>query len=131
MARVISAMRARCDSLPCAAQGPSAAGAIANVLRNRARRADDLSASYRHRPVVGVRRQFGPFGAGVATAENLLDLTAQPFLVGRQERYRVAVGFSRGPPPDPVDVVLGNRRRVVVDDVPEFDDVDAAGGDVG
>ena len=59
------------------------------------------------------------------------DVAEQALLAGLGERDRHAL--ASGPPDaaDPVDVAVGRRRDVVVDDVGERVDVEAAGSDVG
>src|SRR5690606_9150100 len=64
--------------------------------------------------------------AGVA-----LDRAEVVLLVRRDERDRVAGCLGAARPPDPVDVVLRDVRRVVVDHVRDRVHVDPARGDVG
>ena len=60
-----------------------------------------------------------------------LDAAQQPVLARLGERDRGAVAAGAAGAADPVHVRLGGRRHVVVDDVREVLDVEAARGDVG
>ncbi len=60
-----------------------------------------------------------------------LDVAQEGCLVHAHERDRLAADAGAPGPPDPVDVVLGHHRQLVVHDVGQQLDVQAAGGDVG
>src|SRR5262249_15231288 len=64
-------------------------------------------------------------------SDQLLDVAQVGALLGIAERDRDAVGAGAGGAADAVHVALGNVRQVVVDDVADAVDVDAARGDVG
>ena len=64
-------------------------------------------------------------------AQEGLDVAQERRLVHAHERDRLAVGARAAGPTDAVDVVLGDHRQLVVDDVGQLLDVEAAGGDVG
>ena len=68
---------------------------------------------------------------GIALAEERLDLAEERPLVDADERDRVAGRSGPARPADPVDVVLGDHRQLVVDDVRQLLDVEAARGDLG
>ena len=60
-----------------------------------------------------------------------LDVAQQPVLARLDERDRHALAAGPTGPPDPMDVGVGVRRHVEVDDVRDVLDVEAAGRDVG
>ena len=64
-------------------------------------------------------------------ADQLLDVAQEGALLRVAERDRDAVGAGARGAADAVHVALGHVRQVVVDDVGDAVDVDAAGGDVG
>jgi hypothetical protein len=63
--------------------------------------------------------------------DRALNRTHIAFLFRRDKRKRRAGGLRTRGASDAVDVVVGHRRNVEVDDVPERGDVDATRGDVG
>lgn len=65
------------------------------------------------------------------TSENLLDVTHKGSILVGDERKRITrvEGTSRAP--DTMGVGVGGVWNVVVDDVRDLTDVDAAGGDIG
>src|SRR3954447_13756964 len=64
-------------------------------------------------------------------ADQLLDVAQERPLLGVAERDRDAGGAGASRAADAVHVALRNIRQVVIDDVADAVDVDAAGGDVG
>jgi predicted nucleotidyltransferase len=68
--------------------------------------------------------------AGHAASDGTLDRGELLELLGRHERDRLARGVHPPGATDPVHVVLGRSRHVVVDHVRHVVDVDAARGDV-
>ena len=66
-----------------------------------------------------------------AAPEELLQLPQGVLVVVGHEADRVADRVRAAGAADAVHVVFGLRREVVVDDVRDAVDVDAAGGDVG
>src|SRR5581483_208084 len=99
----------------------TAAATAMELATGRPRRGDVI----RRHPAGGFRH------GGDAHADVALDLRQRVDISLAAERDRVAgLAGSRGPP-DPVDVVLGLLWQVVVDDVGDAGDVQAAGGDVG
>ena len=72
--------------------------------------------------------QLGPLDARAGRALDRLQLAHLP---GRHEGEGLAGATGPAGPADAVDVGLGVLRQVVVDDVGDVLDVDAAGGDVG
>ena len=84
---------------------------------------------------------LGPFGGSApitATVarrdrhpDQLLDVAQKGPLLGIAERDRDPVGAGAGGAADAVHVALRNVRQIVVDDVADALDVDAARGDVG
>ena len=81
----------------------------------------------------GRRLRLGRHGAvgADAHADELLDRAQERPLVAGAERDRDAGGAGPRRAADAVDVLLGHVGQVVVDDVADPGDVDAAGGDVG
>ncbi len=63
-------------------------------------------------------------------ADEALDVANLASLLGRGEREGIADRRGAAGAADAVDVILGIRGNVVVDDVRHAGDVDAAGGDV-
>src|SRR5262249_35334038 len=117
---------------------PAVAGGI--VLRRR----DGDAHARRALPVDGTAGRVEPGGRGAAAeqflrrpldrdlaADQLLDRVEREDVVvaGQRDRRAFRPGASRAA--DPVDVVLGVLGQVVVDDVRDPLDVEAAGGDVG
>jgi len=64
-------------------------------------------------------------------AQELLDVLEEVPIVGIAERDRSARGACTAGAADAVDVRLGDVRQLVVEDVRDAVDVDAARGDVG
>ena len=73
---------------------------------------------------------FGAFPDD-ASADELLQRTKLRLFLRADEADGVAHGLGAAGAADAVDVVLGVGGNVVVDDVRDAGDVDAAGGDVG
>lgn len=67
---------------------------------------------------------------GQLLAEEVLDTLVQLHVVLRDDRHGLAVAASAGGSPDAVNVGLGVRRNVVVDDHVHVRDVQTAGGHV-
>ncbi len=65
------------------------------------------------------------------SAEQLLDLAEEGRLVDADERDRVTGLLGSTRPADPVNVVLGDHRQLVVDDVRQVLDVEPTRGDLG
>ncbi len=91
--------------------------------------------------VNGGTRQLEPPGAEVGHRGDLFDLDAltrhpldrleHPVLAGLGQRDGDPLATSATHPSDAVDIGVGGRRDVVVDDVGELFDVEAAGCDIG
>jgi hypothetical protein len=64
-------------------------------------------------------------------SEETLDRGQLLLFLGGDERKGVADRIDASGPPDPMHVVLGGMRHVVVDDVGDSLDIDAARRDVG
>ena len=77
------------------------------------------------------RRRTAPSRSAIGRPRDALDVAEQPQLAGLGQRDGDALAPGPADPADAVHVGVGRRRHVVVDDVGEQVDVEAAGGDVG
>ncbi len=68
---------------------------------------------------------------GIGAPEDVLDLPQELHLVDADQRDGLAGDAGATGPADPVDVVLGDHRQLVVDDVRQRIDVEAARRDLG
>ena len=73
----------------------------------------------------------GTFSIAIFCLGDALDVLEHAVLAGLGQRDGHALAPGPADPADAVDVGLRRRRHVVVDDVGELVDVEAAGGDVG
>ena len=78
-----------------------------------------------------IRLESGHDDARQRALDELLDVAQVFVLVDAHERDRLAGRAGATGAPDPVHVIVGHVGEVVVDDVRQLVDVDAAGGDVG
>ncbi len=91
----------------------------------------------RRAPVVASSRRArrsatdGTFSIGIGRPVVALDVAEQAQLAWLGEGHRDALAPGPADPADAVDVGVGRRRHVVVDDVGQLIDVEAARGDVG
>ena len=79
----------------------------------------------------GIGLEPGDDGSRQRPLDELLDVAQELVLVDADERDRLARGAGAARAPDPVDVIVRHVGQVVVDDVRQLVDVDAARRDVG
>ncbi len=65
------------------------------------------------------------------TPQQPLDIAQQRIVFRRDERHRFSLGAGTAGATDPVHIVFGHVRQIEIDDVRQFDDVEAACSDIG